>query len=253
VATVARLAIAPVKGLALMHPDEVEVGRHGVAEDRLFVFVDEQGRRYGLIRDGRMALIKAAYAGGRLRLELPDGAVLEDEVRLDGALTTDMYNRELPVSLVEGPWNEPVSAFIGRPLRLTRAVEETRAVDRVRGPVSLVSQASLDELGRHVGADRVDPRRFRMLVGIDGVAPHEEDEWLGREVRIGTVRARFLDRVDRCAITTQNPDTGEPDLDTLGTIKAYRGLRDGKRLDFGIYGDVVEPGRIRVGDAVEPL
>jgi len=41
VATVARLSIAPVKGLALVHPDEVEVGRHGVAEDRLFVFVDE--------------------------------------------------------------------------------------------------------------------------------------------------------------------------------------------------------------------
>ena len=66
------------------------------------------------------------------------------------------------------------------------------------------------------------------------------------------MRVRFLDRVDRCAITTQNPDTGEPDLDTLGTIKEYRGLRDRKRLDFGIYGDVVEPGRIRVGDAVEP-
>ena len=252
-ATVARLSIAPVKGLALVHPDEVEVGRHGVAEDRLFVFVDEEGRRYGLIRDGRMALIKAAYADGRLRLELPDGAVLEDEVRVDGALTTDMYNRELPVTLVEGPWNDPVSAFIGRQLRLTRAVEPTRAVDRVHGPVSLVSQASLDELGRHAGVERVDPRRFRMLVGIDGVAPHEEDEWLGQEVRIGTVRVRFLDRVDRCAITTQNPDTGEPDLDTLRTIKEYRGLRDGKRLDFGIYGDVVGPGRIRVGDAVEPL
>ena len=251
-ATVARLSIAPVKGLALMHPDEVEVGRHGVAEDRLFVFVDEDGRRYGLIRDGRMALIKAAYADRRLRLELPDGAVLEDEVRVDGALTTDMYNRELPVTLVEGPWNGPVSAFIGRPLRLTRAVEATRAVDRVHGPVSLVSQASLDELGRHAGVERVDPRRFRMLVGVDGVAPHEEDEWLDREVRIGTVRVRFLDRVDRCAITTQNPDTGEPDLDTLGTIREYRGLRDGKRLDFGIYGDVVGPGRIRVGDAVEP-
>src|SRR2546421_7902836 len=99
-----------------MHPDEVEVGPHGVAEDRLFVFVDDDGRRYSLIRDGRMALITSAYVDGRLRLELPDGTVLEDEVRLDGELTTDMYNRDLPVRLVEGPWNGPVSDFIGRSL-----------------------------------------------------------------------------------------------------------------------------------------
>ena len=42
-------------------------------------------------------------------------------------------------------------------------------------------------------------------------------------------------------------------LDTLAEIKIYRGLRDGKKLDFGVYFDVVEPGRVRVGDAVQPL
>ncbi|TML82561.1 MAG: MOSC domain-containing protein, partial [Actinobacteria bacterium] len=41
-------------------------------------------------------------------------------------------------------------------------------------------------------------------------------------------------------------------LDTLAGIKSYRGLRDGK-LGFGVYFDVVEPGRVRVGDAVQPL
>ena len=251
-ATVARLSIAPVKGLALAHPDAIELGRDGVADNRLFLFVDEDGRRYGLIRDGRLQLIKATYADGRLRLELPDGSTVEDEVRVDGPLRTDMYNRDLDVQLVEGPWNEPVSEFIGRPLRLVQAAAPGNAVDRPSGPVSLVSQASLDELARHAGAESVDARRFRMLIDVTGVGPHEEDEWLGREVRIGAARVRFLGQVDRCAITTQNPSTGEVDLDTLRTIKDYRGLRDGKALDFGIYGDVVEPGRVAVGDAVDP-
>jgi hypothetical protein len=31
----------------------------------------------------------------------------------------------------------------------------------------------------------VDVRRFRMLVEVDGVAAHAEDEWVGRTVRIG--------------------------------------------------------------------
>src|SRR5205085_978368 len=184
---------------------------------------------------------------------LPDGSTVEDDVRVDGPLRTDMYNRDLDVQLVSGPWNEPVSDFIGRPLRLVRAAAPGNAVDRPRGPVSLVSQASLDELARHAGAETVDPRRLRMLIDVTGVGAHEEDEWLGREVRIGAARVRFLGQVDRCAITTQNPSTGEVDLDTLRTIKAYRGLRDGKALDFGIYGEVVEPGRVAVGDDVDPV
>jgi hypothetical protein len=35
-------------------------------------------------------------------------------------------------------------------------------------------------------------------------------------------------------------------------IRQYRGLRDGRKLDFGVYADVVRPGRISVGDAVAP-
>ena len=44
------------------------------------------------------------------------------------------------------------------------------------------------------------------------------------------------------------------DLDTLRLIKSYRGQResDGAIL-FGVYGSVLQPGRVRVGDAFEPL
>ena len=61
------------------------------------------------------------------------------------------------------------------------------------------------------------------------------------------------EQVARCAITTQNPTTGKPDFDTLREIKAYRGARDRKLIDFGVYGEVAEPGRVRLGDAIEPL
>ena len=51
-------------------------------------------------------------------------------------------------------------------------------------------------------------------------------------------------------MTTHDPDTGERDLDTLRTLIGYRGLRDGKYADFGVLGDVVTPGTIRLGDEV---
>ena len=89
-----------------------------------------------------------------------------------------------------------------------------------------------------------------MLIGIDGTPAHEEDEWIGRPVRIGEALVRPLGHVGRCAVTTQNPETATPDLDTLNAIRSYR--EDGTEpIPFGVWGEVAEPGRIRLGDPVQ--
>jgi uncharacterized protein YcbX len=119
----------------------------------------------------------------------------------------------------------------------------------------VLSDASLDELARNAGRDAVDARRFRMLIGVAGCSPHEEDEWVGKDVRVGDAVIRLHEEVARCAITTQDPDSGIPDFDTLREIKSYRGTRDddGKHIDFGVFGEVKEPGVVRLGEAVELL
>ena len=256
-AHVSWLTIAPVKGLALVEVEELGLGRHGVAENRRFYLVDQDGRRYGLLRDGKLSLVRPAYDAARERLELafPDGSVVAGEVEVDGEVTTDFYGRPVTGRFVRGPWSDALSAHVGRPVRLVRSEETGTAVDRrSRGSVSMLSEASLEELQRRAGREeRVDPRRFRMLIGIGGVDAHEEDEWLGRRVQVGEAVVLLHEQVARCAITTQNPETGEPDFDTLREIKAYRGARDRKLIDFGVYGEVDEPGRVRLGDPMEPL
>jgi hypothetical protein len=54
-------------------------------------------------------------------------------------------------------------------------------------------------------------------------------------------------------MTTRNPDTGVRDWDSLKAIKGYRGVGADAGIHFGVYASVVEPGRVSVGDAVEPL
>jgi uncharacterized protein YcbX len=256
-AHVSWLTIAPVKGLALVELDELVLGPRGVAENRRFFLVDSDDRRYGLLRDGRLSLVRQAYDPARERLELvfPDGSVVAGEVEVDGEVTSDMYKRDVTGRLVVGPWSEALSEHVGRPVRLVRADEVGAGVDRdSEGSVSMLSEASLEELRRRAGREEpVDPRRFRMLIGIRGVRAHEEDEWLGRRVQVGEAVVRLHEQVARCAITTRDPDTGERDFDTLRTISAYRGLREGKNIDFGVYGEVDEPGHVRLGDPIEPL
>ncbi len=153
-----------------------------------------------------------------------------------------------------GPWSEALSEWAGTQLRLVQSPPGA-AVDRGRGHVSLISRASLEELGRRAGAAPVDGRRFRMLFELGGCEPHEEDGWLKRHLRIGDSVVRIRGDVGRCAITTQNPETGAPDLDTLRTISAYRGFTENEKgerhIPFGIYGEVLGPGRVALGDSVE--
>jgi uncharacterized protein YcbX len=250
------ISIAPVKGLALVHPEEVELGLSGVAENRRFCLIDADGRRYGALRDGRLQTIVPTYdaPAGQLALRFPDGTVVDGEIRLGAETTTDLYQWDLPVRLVEGPWSEALSRFLDVPVTLVYAGGPTGSVDRPRGPVTLVSEASLEELGRQAGLERpVDGRRFRMLFGVTGCEPHKEDGWIGREVAVGDAVVRIDEPVARCAITTQNPETGAPDLDTLRIIPRYRGVRDGKKIDFGVVGSVARPGRVRLGDPVHPV
>ncbi len=253
--SISRISLAPVKGLALVHPGWVLVEMTGVAENRRFHIVDADGRRYNQLRNGELVRIRQQYDAARERLALhfPDGSVAEGEVSLDGEVTTDFYGRPVSGNYVEGPWSNALSEWAGRPLRLVQSPPGT-AVDRGRGHVSLVSQASLDELGRNA-ATAVDGRRFRMLFELHGCTPHEEDTWVKRHVRIGEALVRLRGDVGRCAITTQNPETGVPDLDTLRTISSYRERTKNEagkeHIPFGVFGEVVEPGRVAVGDSVE--
>ena len=256
-ATISWLSVAPIKGLALTQRDDLTLESFGALENRRFHLLDERGK----FVNGLMRLERSLFPvvprwdpdADTLSLTFPDGSVVDGEVELGEAVSTWFYNRDEPGRVVRGPWAEALSEYAGRELRLVRTDAPGRAVDRVDGPVSIVSDESVDELAQQAGVDSADARRFRMLIGVRGDAPHVEDTWVGRDVRIGESVVRVHEQVARCAITTKNPDTGERDLDTLRVIKAYRGVRGEKHLDFGVYGEVVTPGRVRVGDAVESL
>ena len=250
--SVSRLSIAPVKGLALVHPNEVEITPTGVPEDRRFYLVDERAKLLNGTRDGPLFGVRAECdpAGTRLALHFPDGRVVDGAVELGEPAVTAFWDRPVRGRVVIGPWSDALSDFYGRHVRMHRSEDPGGGTDA--WPVSIVSDASLRRLAERSGVDEVDGRRFRMLVQVGGTGPHEEDAWIGGTVRIGEALVRVTKQDARCRMTTRNPDTGVRDFDTLRAIKDYRGVRNGKSIDFGVYAEVVEPGRVRVGDPVEP-
>ena len=253
VRTVARISVTPVKGFALLHPDEVQLTPGGVVGDRRFLLVNADGKRLRSSLTAWPIVVSGEYdaAAERLRLRFPDGSVVEDSALGVGAVREwDLHGGDVARGqVVEGEWNDRLSALAGHDVRLVRPETAQGLRD---APVTLVSRASVERLEREAGG-RVDARRFRMLFDLEGCAEHEEDTWDGRRVRLGDAVLRVGGPVPRCAATTRDPDSGKRDLDTLRLIKGYRGVRDGVAIDFGVYATVEEPGRVRVGDPVEPL
>lgn len=247
--SVSALSVTPVKSLGLLHPDEVELTGVGVRGNRQYYLVDEAGLLVGGVKHGSLVRVVPDLPGDRLTLRFPDGSAVSGEVQLGDATTTDFYGRPVAGRLVDGPWSDALSGYVGSRLELVRAVDDD-AWDVE--PATIVSLASCARLGEELDAE-IDHRRFRMLLTLEGCEPHEEDTWSGRRVRVGGAVLRVGGPVPRCAVTTQDPATGVRSLDTLGAIKGYRGLRDGRQIDFGVYATVEQPGRVRVGDAVEPL
>ena len=250
---------APVKGLGLSSVGEVELEQTGVPGDRRFHLIAADGRLVNGKLLGSLVQVSALAEpdGAALTLSFPDGTVVKGDVAgsLGAPVVTSFYGRPVPGRLVDGPLAEALSSFVGEPLGLVHVDEAGGGIDRgVGASVSVVSNGSLARLAREAGVERVDGRRFRMLFGIDQVDPHEEDDWVGRLVAFGEAVVRLEALVGRCAVTTQDPDTGIPDLDTLRVLAGYRGRVASKEpLPIGVWGRVERPGRVGVGDDVVPL
>ena len=254
-ASVSHLDIAPVMSLGLDRRDEIAVTELGVAEDRRFFIVDEADRLIDQLLVADMVKVRAWTDPDAtvLRLTFPDGRVVEDAVGHGREFDGVIRKVQTRGHDIQGPWAEPLSAYMGRTVRVIRC--DRPGTLQKNGKVSMVTDASLDRLGHHLGTGDIDGRRFRMLINLAGDVAHEEDTWIGRLVGLGDATLRVTAPIPRCAITTHDPDTGDRDFDTLHAIKDYRGFAgpEGKDLMFGVYGDVVQPGTIRVGDEVRLL
>jgi hypothetical protein len=254
--SVAQLSIAPVKAMALQLLTEAEIGPAGIAGDRRFALIDAAGRLVNGKRLGPLVTIVPTVSadGAHLVLRFPDGTIVEGAVVPGAPAEGLFFGRARAVRHLSGPFDAALSDWAGIALHLVELATPGSGVDRgdTSGAVSIASMAALSELAHAGGLDApLDHRRFRMTIWVAGVPAWAEDGWLGRDVHVGEAVVRPAGNVGRCAVTTQDPDRGHPDVDTLRLLRDLRGdAPSTEPLPLGVWGMVVRPGRVRVGDPV---
>lgn len=190
-----------------------------------------------LMANARIARLHTAYdpKTGQLAIRPPDGPPLVADIRGPAGR-----------ALVE----DYVTQFMGEEARgRLRFVEAPgyNFTDIPQKSVSIISLASLAALERAHGM-RLDPLRFRANVYVSGGAEWGDFELMGKEIQLGGARLRVWKRIVRCPATEVNPETAERDATPPRVLREKFG-----HADLGVQAEVLEGGRLAVGDALAAL
>jgi uncharacterized protein YcbX len=254
----------PVKSMLGEDLDQARVEPAGIVGDRGLAVLDTATGLVATAKHPRLwrgLLAFAASTADRVVIRFPDGTShAADAPDLDALLSAALGR---PVTLsgvrpagaaVERPDPEDViaygvAAFVPAPtLQIGQGTPGSNFVDH--SPVHLITTATL----AHLGAELVRYRPNLVVETPPGTRAFVENDWLGRELRIGAVRLRVTLPTPRCAVPTLAHGALPRDP------QAVRAVLAGNRIEVpgigaalpcaGAYAEVRHPGVLRPGDPV---
>jgi uncharacterized protein YcbX len=242
----------------------------GLAGDRRWMIVDEDGEAITAREVPELLLIEPRLVDGGLVLSGPDLDDLLVRIPSGPSVEVTVFGREpFTVRLAEAAAHAWCSKVVGAAARLVYQDDPTRRAvnprfsrpdDRVSFadgyPLLLASEASLTALnalissGRHPAEAPVPMTRFRPNLVIRGAVAWDEDHW--RRIQVGAAVFRVVKGCDRCVITVTDPATGVRGKEPLATLARHRRW-DGKSwFAMNLVPDTAGA-VIRIGDEVEVL
>jgi hypothetical protein len=268
----------PVKSMIGVSVAHADVRVDGLVGDRWWAVRDEvRGGIRGAKKIGELMTLAARYVGdaaGAVEITLPDGTTVRSsdpdvDARISAALAhevtlwplqprdeLDHYRRGRPDSvdvMVElreifgREESEPLPDFsIFPPEIMEYESPPGTYVDAF--PLHVMTTTALRALDDALPDATIDVRRFRPNVVIDAgddAAGHPEFGWIGRRLRIGTAVVEIGEKCPRCVMVTREIDASLP-ADRSILRHVVRNLDQ----NVGVYATVLQPGTIRVGDAV---
>lgn len=192
-----------------------------------------------LMRDEALARLRSRYddASGELVIRQDEREALRAATATEAgrAAITRFFEGFMPASLRGVP-------------KLLVAPPAYRFTDSRSGFVSIINRASVADLEQRIGL-RVDPLRFRGNLLVGGLKAWAENELVGQDLAgPDGLRLHVIKRIERCAATNVDPETGERDRQIpRALMKAYG------HVDCGIYCRVVAGGRLAPGARLTPV
>ena len=268
----------PVKSMIGQSVDTAVLGPLGLDGDRGWATRDEvRGGIRGAKKIGELMLFAARYVdgiGGVVEITLPDGTTtrtdepdvnervsaalghdvtlwpLQPETDLDhyrrGAADSDDVMVELR-SIFGRTEDEPLPDFSIFPPEIIE-FESPPGTYLDAFPLLVMTTSALRSITAALPDTEIDVRRFRpnLVVDTGDATGHPEFGWVGRQARVGGAVIHLGAACPRCVMVTRAV-TPEVPADRSVLRHIVRELDQ----NVGIYGTVLEPGPIALGDTFE--
>lgn len=159
--------------------------------------------------------VRFDHRARRLRMSLDRAVLVEAGLDDAGRARISAAVADYVLKLGENPLSHHAERL---PLRVVGDGVTPRFQDNQAGQISLHSRESLAAVAAAIGDAGLNERRFRSNLVIAGLAPWEEQAWIGKKIRIGQIAFDVVAPKTRCLAVHANPDTGERDLPLLTTL-----------------------------------
>jgi len=268
----------PVKSMRGEALDAAGLEPWGLADDRRWMLVDDDGRALTAREVNGLLLVTPTLTAAGLHLVAPGHPPLDvrrpDPAAAGVAVPVSLWHSELGAADAGEEARAWCTAVAGRPARLVHLDDPRRRPtdpaygdpgDRVSFadgyPLLLTTRESLAALEEVLVADgaeagSVPMARFRPNVVVEGAPAWAEDDW--RRVRIGATEFRAVKGCARCVMTTVDTETGRRGPEPVRSLAKVR--RFDRQTWFGVnlVPDLDHDATstwpvLRVGDEVEVL
>ena len=119
----------------------------------------------------------------------------------------------------------------------------SKKVDFVNS-VSLLNIQSINQFQQKIDK-KIEISRFRGNICIDGIKPWEEQEWIGKIIKINNISFKVEKKIPRCDAINLKPQTDDNSLNLLKALK-----KTYNHFDMGIYLTALDDGKVNIGNSV---
>ena len=255
----------PVKSMMGDELNPCHVTEKGVLGDRAYGIIDIETGKLANAKNPKkwpkMFYYRATYTEDvhspneipPVRITMPDGnTVLSEEPNVNERLSSS-FNRNVVLGSpsqesvqFEGYVPEAIKELDNRGSIFSRTAPKGTFFDI--GLIHIITTNTIEKLQQLTPSSRIEPRRFRpnIILDVPGQKGFVEEEWVGCTISIDSdVQLKIVQPTKRCVMTTLAQGDLPNDLNVLRTLaQQNNGV-------FGVYAEVIQAGRITVGDHVD--
>lgn len=110
--------------------------------------------------------------------------------------------------------------------------------------ISLINIKSIEDFQNKIN-QKIEIQRFRGNIYIDGIEAWEEQNWIGKIIKINDILFKVEKKIPRCVAINLRPNSDDNSLNLLQLLK-----KNYNHFDMGIYLTALNDGKVNTGEKI---